>query len=409
MLSDLAIQNAKPAAKPYKLADSGGLFMLVNPNGSRWWRLRYRIGEKERGISLGVYPDVTLKRARQKRDEARQLLADGIDPSTRRQQEKVASAVTFETVAREWLTAQATSLSPPTLRKAFWMLETFVFKEIGSEAITKVTAPAVLKILRQLEAKHHNETARRTKQRIGQILRYAIATGRAERDVTADLRGALVPFKSRNHAALTEPGRVGELLRAIDGYTGQVTTLCGLQLAALLFLRPGELRAGQWSEFELEGNEPTWRIPAHRMKMRDAHIVPLSKQAVAILNELKGHTGKGDFVFPAIGNKNRPISENTLNTGLRRLGYSNEEMTSHGFRTIASTLLNEKGFHPDLIELQLAHKERNGVRAAYNKAQRLPERRAMMQSWADYLDELRKKGGSETGSKLKASQLQFRP
>jgi integrase len=249
------------------------------------------------------------------------------------------------------------------------MLETFVFKEIGSEAITKVTAPAVLKILRQLEAKHHNETARRTKQRIGQILRYAIATGRAERDVTADLRGALVPFKSRNHAALTEPGRVGELLRAIDGYAGQVTTQAGLQLAALLFLRPGELRAGQWSELELEGNEPTWRIPAHRMKMRDAHIVPLSKQAVAILNELKGHTGKGDLVFPAIGNKNRPISENTLNTGLRRLGYSNEEMTSHGFRTIASTLLNEKGLHPDLIELQLAHKERNGVRAAYNKAQ----------------------------------------
>lgn len=389
MITDVALRRIKPAQKPYKVFDSGGLFLIVNPNGSRWWRLRYQLDGKERGLSLGTYPEVSLKEARDKRNRARGLLAEGRDPSTERKAEKLASRISFELVAREWFHQQQTHLSPATMAKTRWMLETFVLPELGSTPVAAVTAPAILSLLRPLEERGLRETAKRTKQRVGQVLRYAVATGRAQRDVTADLRGALAPFKTTNRPAITEPARVGELLRAIDGLSAQAATHAALRLAPLVFVRPGELRAAEWPEFELDSGEPLWRIPATRMKMKETHLVPLSRQAVEILREHRALRGTERFVFPAIGRKERPLSENTLNGALRRLGYGQDEMTCHGFRTIASTLLNERGFPPDLIELQLAHRERNSVRAAYNKAQRIGERRSMLQSWADYLDSLK--------------------
>lgn len=262
MLTDVALRQVKPANRPFKLFDTGGLFLIVNPNGSLWWRLKYSFGGKERGISLGVYPDVSLKLAREKRDQARQLIADGRDPSDARRAEKVASGVTFELVAKEWLGLQENRLSRATMSKARWMLETFAFPKLGAKPVAGITAPGLLAVVKDLEARGLNETAKRTKQRVGQVLRYAIATGRAERDVTVDLRGALIPFKVKNHAAITEPHRVGELLRAIDSLSGQASTRAALQLAPLVFVRPGELRGAQWPEFELDQSEPLWRISA---------------------------------------------------------------------------------------------------------------------------------------------------
>jgi integrase len=262
-----------------------------------------------------------------------------------------------------------------------------LFPRIGRRPIREVTPPELLAALRKIEARGHHETAHRAKQKCGQVFRYAIATGRAERDISADLRGALVPVVSRNHASLTDPAEVGALLRAIDGYEGQPITAAALKLAPLVFVRPGELRGARWAEFDLDGAE--WRIPAERMKMGEQHIVPLARQTVTILRELKALTSFGEYVFPSLLTLTRPMSNNTINTALRRLGYTKEQMTGHGFRSMASTLLNEHGFPPDVIEPQLAHAERNKVRAAYNKAQRLVERRKMMQAWADYLDGLR--------------------
>jgi integrase len=370
-----------------KLFDGGGLYLLVNPNGSRWWRLKYRIVGKERGLSLGVYPDVPLKLARERRDEARKLIANGVDPSAQRQSDKVAKAHTFEAVAREWLERQKRKLAEVTSIKATWMLEAFVLPELGARPVSEVTAPDLLEVLRKVEARGTYETAHRTKQLCGRIFRYAIATGRAKHDITADLRGALAPIVSVNRAAITEPARIAELLRAIYGYEGQPVTMCALKLAPLTFVRPGELRAAEWSEFDLDAAE--WRIPGVRMKMREPHLVPLSRQAVALLRGLQPLTGSGRYVFPSVRTSQRPMSDGTVNAALRRLGYTKDEMTGHGFRALASTCLNEQGWHPDLIELQLAHAERNKVRAAYNRAQRLSERRQMMQAWADHLDALR--------------------
>lgn len=386
-LTDTAIRNARPREKTYKLGDGDGLVLLVNPNGSKWWRLRYRIGGREKMLSFGVYPDVSLKRARERRSDARELIADGRDPVVQRLSEKAAQEHTFEIIAREWLALQQKSLGAVTYNKARWMLETFVLPDLGKRPITQITAPELLGVLRKIEARGINETAKRTKQKCGQVFRYAIATGRAERDVSADLRGALAPVVSRHHAAITEPVRVGELLRAIYGYEGQPITACALKLAPLVFVRPGELRAAQWSEFDLDRAE--WRIAAERMKMGEEHVVPLSKQALELVSEHQPLTGTCRFLFPSFRSFARPMSENTINAALRRLGYSTEEMTGHGFRSLASTCLNELGWAPDIIELQLAHAERNKVRAAYNRATRLAERRKMMQDWADYLDKLR--------------------
>jgi len=388
VLTKPRVDSAKPREKPYKLRDGEGLYLLVTPAGGRLWRLRYRYKGRESMLGLGQYPEVPLKMARERARDARELLADGRDPAAARRAERGAQADTFEAIAREWLSKQ--HFEEATLEKAEWTFRDLLFPFIGNKPVRELTAPDILGVLRRIEARGKHETAHRTRQRASQVLRYAIATGRADSDPTRDLRGALTPVAKRNHPAITEPARVGELLRAIDGYIGDPATVAALKLAPLLFVRPGELRGAQWREFDLEAAE--WRIPAERMKMREQHLVPLSRQALAILRQLQSITGQGRYLFPSLRTRERPISENTLGAALRRLGFSKDEMTAHGFRSTASTLLNEQGFAPDVIELQLAHAERDEVRGAYNKAQRLGERRKMMQAWADYLDGLRKSG-----------------
>jgi len=386
-LSETKIRAAKLKERPYKLFDKRGLFLLVTPTGGRLWRLRYRIGALEKLISLGAYPDVTLKRAREKRDDARRLIADDIDPSAQRKAQRAALLDTFEGVAKEWLALQSKSLAPETISILGARLNSALYPYLGNRPVASITAQELLIAIRRIEARGRHETAHRVRALAGRVLRYAVATGRAQHDVAADLKDALAPVESRNFASVTDPARVGELMRAIDGYSGYPVTALALKLAPLVFVRPGELRAAEWSEFDLPNGE--WRIPAARMKMKEPHIVPLARQAIAILRELEPLARGGRYLFPSLRTRERPMSENTINAALRRLGYSSEEQTGHGFRSMASTLLNEQGFPPDVIELQLAHTERNKVRAAYNKAKRLPERRKMMQAWADYLDGLR--------------------
>lgn len=391
-LSAVRVRDAKPREKPYKLFDERGLYLLVKPTADQYqgrlWRFRYRVNGTEKLLALGTYPDVSLKRAREKRDEARRLLADSVDPNVQRKTERAASTETFEAIGREWLAHRAKTTAAITQQKATWLLEQ-IFAEIGSRPIREVAAPELLAALRKIETRAHYETAHRAKQKCGQVFRYAIATGRAERDISSDLRGALVPVVSKNHAALTDPLEIGALLRAIDNYGGQPVTAAALKLAPLVFVRPGELRGARWAEFDLKMGE--WRIPSGRMKMGEQHIVPLSHQATAILTNLQELTGRAEYVFPSLLSATRPMSNNTINTALRRLGYSKDQMTGHGFRSMASTMLNEQGFPSDVIELQLAHAERNKVRTAYNRAQRLAERVQMMQAWGDYLDVLRQR------------------
>jgi integrase len=387
VLNDIRVRTAKPRERPYKLFDERGLFLFVTPSGGRLWRLKYRMHGREKLISLGAYPDVALRRAREKRDEARKLLADSIDPSAERQERRAALLETFEGVAEEWLNLQNRSLAPETISILGARLKSALYPYLGSKPVAEVTAQELLAALRRIEARGRYETAHRVRALAGRVLRYAVATGRAQHDVAADLKDALAPVKSKNFASVTEPIRVGELMRAIQGYTGHPVTALALKLAPLVFVRPGELRTAECSEFDLPN--AVWRIPAVRMKMKEPHIVPLARQAVAILRELEPFAQGGRYLFPSLRTRDRPMSDNTINAALRRLGYSSEEQTGHGFRTMASTLLNEQGFPPDVIELQLAHTERNKVRAAYNKAQRLAERRKMMQAWADYLDGLR--------------------
>ena len=387
MLNDTKVRTVKSREKAFKLSDERGLFLFVTPAGGRLWRLKYRVQGREKLISLGAYPDVTLKRARERRDAARKLLADGVDPSVQRQADRAALMQSFEGVAKEWLQLQTKSLAPETISILTARLESGLYPYIGSRPIAAITAQEVLIALRRIEARGKHETAHRVRALAGRVFRYAVATGRAQHDVAADLKGALAPVKSKNFASVTDPARVGELMRAIQGYTGHPVTALALKLAPLVFVRPGELRAAEWSEFDLENAE--WRIPGPRMKMGEPHLVPLSRQALVILRELQPLARGGRYLFPSLRTRDRPMSDNTINAALRRMGYTSEEQTGHGFRSMASTLLNEQGFPPDVIELQLAHTERNKVRAAYNKAQRLPERRKMMQAWADYLDRLR--------------------
>jgi len=396
-LTDAVIRATRPRETPFKIFDSDGLYLLIAPEGGRWWRFKYRHDGRERLISLGTYPEVTLAQARQRRDDARRQVAGGIDPSAKRRAERAARAETFAAVAHEWLEMQRAKLAPVTFAKKLATLERFLFPHLGARPVAKIAAPELLATLRRIEARRIHETAHRARSLAGAVLRYAVATGRAERDPSADLRGALAPVVVTNRAAITDPARVGELLRAIDGYAAgfrsQPATAAALKLAPLLFVRPGELRAAEWSELKLDGEHPEWRIPGARMKMGEEHLVPLARQAVAILRELHPITGTGRYVFPSLRGPSRPISANTINVALRALGFDGAEITGHGFRAMASTLLNEQGFPPDVIELQLAHAERNEVRAAYNRAKRVAERRRMMQSWADYLDGLRA-GGS---------------
>jgi integrase len=397
-LTATAIRNAKPGDKTLRLFDGRGLYLEVAPNGRRYWRLKYRHAGKEKRLALGVYPEITLADARTLRDEARAVIRTGRDPSADRRADrreaKLSADNTFEGVAREWLASQKRKLTPATYDKAVRTLEANVFPWLGLRPIAEIDAPEVLAVLKRIEARGAHETAHRVKARMGQVFRYAIAHGNATRDPSADLRGALAPVVSRSHAAVTDPAQVGDLLRALDAYAGQFATRCALRLAPLLFARPGELRHAEWSEFDLDAAE--WRIPAHKMKMREAHVVPLSSQAVAILRELEPLTGRGRYLFPGIRTATEPMSENTVNAALRRMGFDKDTMTGHGFRAMASTRLNELGWAPDVIERQLAHAERNKVRAAYNRAQYMAERRKMMQAWADYLDGLR------TGAKVVA-------
>jgi integrase len=400
-LSDTAIRNAKPAEKPLKLFDSGGLFLLVTHRGGKWWRLKYRFAGKEKLLSLGVYPDVGLKDARDKRDAARKLLADGIDPGESRKAAKAAqtegAANSFEVVAREWFAKFAPAWADSHSDKIIRRLERDVFPWIGGRPVREVSAPELLSLLRRIENRGALETAHRAMQNCSRVFRYAIATQRAGRDPCADLRGALPPAKEQHHASITEPKAIGDLLRTINnGYQGSFITQCALRLAPLVFVRPGELRKAEWAEFNLDAAE--WRIAARRMKMKEPHIVPLSRQALAIVRELHLLTGSGCYVFPGARSNARQMSENTVNAALRRLGYASNEMTGHGFRSMASTVLNEQGWNPDAIERQLAHAERNAIRGAYNYAEYLPERRQMMQAWADYLDALNASHGVSSGS-----------
>ena len=390
MLTDTAVRNAKPGAKAIKLFDGGGLYLEVAPAGGKWWRLKYRLGGKEKRISLGVYPDVSLKDARERRDAARKLIANGIDPSQARKEEKAeiaADAMTFEKVAREWFIKFKENWTTGHAERTMRRLEADVFPWIGARPIRDILAPELLTTIRRIEARGAIETAHRTLQNCGQVFRYAVASGHADRDISGDLRGAIAPSKEKHHASVTDPKDVAALLRIIETYQGSFVTMCALRLAPMLFVRPGELRHAEWSEIDLDKAE--WRIPAAKMKMREQHIVPLCRQVVAIMRELYPLTGEGRYLFPSVRTSARPMSENTVNAALRRLGYAKDEMTGHGFRSMASTMLNEMGWNRDAIERQLAHAERNSIRAAYNFAEFLPERRRMMQAWADYLDKLR--------------------
>jgi integrase len=391
MLNDTRVRNAKGGHRPIKLSDSGGLYLLLTPNGSKLWRLAYRFGGKQKTLALGIYPTITLKQARERRDAAKRLLADKIDPSIQRRIEKqnATTGNTFRPVASELLEKlEREGLAEVTLAKKRWLLD-FAYSSIGDRPIDKITAPELLSVLRRVEAGGRYETARRLRSTCGMVFRYAIATGRAERDVSIDLRGALTTPKVTHRAAIVDPAGIGALLRAIDGYDGLLLTTHALRLAPLVFVRPGELRQAEWAELDLEESE--WRISASKMKMRRPHRVPLSRQAVAIIRDLQAITGGGRWLFPSVRTTARPMSENTLNAALRRLGYSSDQMTAHGFRAMASTRLNEMGrWNPDAIERQLGHQEADDVRRAYmHAAEFWTERVKMMQAWADYLDELR--------------------
>lgn len=389
-LTDTKVRIVKPTTKPQKLFDGGGLFLLVTPTGGKLWNMKYRIDGKESRIAFGAYPEVSLAEARQKRDQARALLAKGVAPSDTRKAQKAAvtqETETFEVIAREWYSKFSPTWAASHAKTTIRRLERFVFPWLGSRQIKTITAPELLAALRRVEAKGALETAHRVKQVCGQIFRYGVATGRAERDPSGDLRGALPPTSVRHMSTITDPKEIAGLLRSIDDYRGSIVTRCALQLAPLVFVRPGELRQAEWSEFNIEAAE--WRIPAEKMKAGALHIVPLSKQALTVLREIHPLTGLGKYVFPSPRTGSRPMSSNGILSALRRMGYAKDEMSGHGFRSMASTLLNEQGWNRDAIERQLAHAERNSVRAAYNYAEFLPERRKMMQAWADYLEAIK--------------------
>lgn len=385
-LNDALVRAAKPSDKQTKMADGGGLYLLLHPNGGKYWRMDYRMGTRRGTLAFGVYPDVSLREARRRRDKAREQIADGIDPAALKQAERQSQADSFEAIAKEWNAKRSRRVSSLYAEKTMRRLERDIFPWLGRRPIKDIQAPDILVALQRIEKRGAHETAHRIRALCGEVFRYAIATGRAERDPSADLRGALTRVKHKSMATMTDPKDVGALLRAINAYSGAFVTRCALQLAPLTFVRPGELRHAEWSEIDLDAAE--WRIPAHKMKMKARHIVPLSSQAVALLSELQPFTGRGSFLFPSVRTPDRPMSENTVNAALRRMGFEKSEIVGHGFRAMASTLLHEMGWSSDVIERQLAHAERNKVKAAYNYAQHLPERRKMMQVWADYLDGL---------------------
>ncbi|MEV5023007.1 tyrosine-type recombinase/integrase [Sphingobium sp. LMA1-1-1.1] len=386
------VTSARPREREYKLTDGAGLYLLVKPNGRKLWRLNYAYLGKQRTLSFGAWPDVGLADARERRDQARKLIAAGLDPS---HEAKLAEARamlseenSFKLVAEEWVAKQEREgMSEVTLSKIRWLLAK-AYPRIGSRPVAKITAQEVLAVLRSIEATGRYESARRMRSVLGRVFRYAIATTRAEMDPSRDLRGALTVPKAKHLAAITTPKGAGELMRAIEGYTGHAITLFGLRLSAHLFVRPGELRQAEWSEFDFDRS--VWNIPEQKMKMRRPHRVPLSTQVIALFEQLWELTGTGRYCFPSFRSPLRPMSENTVNAALRALGFSQEEMTAHGFRAMAATLLNETGkFNPDAIERQLAHMETNAIRRAYTRGEYWDERVRMMQYWSDQLDEMR--------------------
>lgn len=391
MLTDMACKSAKPGEKPRKIADAHGLYLQIQPTGGKLWRLKYRFDGKEKLLALGVYPDVSLTEARKLREVARENLRNNIDPAEQKRLDKLHRAVqaenTFKAIADEYIAKMTREgRAESTLAKTSWLLS-FAFPLLGKRPINEILAIELLAVLRKVEARGRHETARRLRSTCGAIFRYAIATGRAERDVSADLRGALTVPVVTPRAAIVDPKGVGELQRAIDGYQGAPETRLALKLLALTFVRPGELRMAEWDEIDFKAKE--WRIPEARTKMRRLHRVPLALQALAILEQLRPLTGRSKYLFPSVRSAHRNMSENTLNAALRRMGYGQDEMTAHGFRSIASSLLNESGlWNPDAIERALGHKDSDEIRRAYHRAEYWDERVKMAAWWADHLDGL---------------------
>lgn len=402
--SDATIKAKKPEAAPYRLFDGDGLYLLIRPDGKKWWRLDYTHEGKRKTLSLGTYPDTGLALARTKAAKERELVAAGIDPSEarkatktqraavqeteRRLAEGIPLADSFEAIAREWFEKFSPQWVASHADKIIRRLERDIFPWLGARPIAEIKAPDLLSAVRRIEDRGAIETAHRALQNCGQVFRYAIATGQAERDISADLRGALIPVSKTHLPAITDPKQIGGLLRSLEGYAGFFVTKCALRLAPLVFVRPGELRKAEWSEIDLDNGE--WNIPAARMKMREPHLVPLSRQAVEILRELHAVTGRGQYVFPGARTNGRPMSDNAVLAALRRMGIPKEEMSGHGFRAMARTVLDEVlGFRPDWIEHQLAHAVRDPNGRAYNRTAHLEKRREMMQAWADYLDKLK--------------------
>lgn len=393
-LTDVAVRKIKPTDKAFKVADEKGLHLLVSPSGGKLWRLKYRFEGKEKLLSFGAYPDVSLAKAREKRDTARALLADGIDPGEHRKEaaaEKALRAVnSFEAVTREWADKKKTSWVPAYADRLLRRFERDIFPLIGKKPTADIKPMELLAVIRKIEARGAIETAHRAMQDCGQVLRYAIATGRAERDISADLRGALTPVVVEHYAAVTEPSKVAGLLRMLDAYQGSYIVKTAMSLAPLLFVRPGELRRALWADIDLDAGE--WRYTVTKTKTE--HLVPLATQSVAILRELHLLTGSGLYVFPGARSNGRPMSDNAVLAAMRRSGITGDEMTGHGFRAMARTILDEVlGFRPDFIEHQLAHAVRDANGRAYNRTSHLAERKKMMQAWADYLDKL--KAGAE--------------
>jgi integrase len=401
-LTDVQCRNARynPGGQGNKPSDGGGLFLQLDANGGKYWRLAYRFLGRQKTLSVGVYPAVSLAEARKRRDDAREKLAVGIDPGEAKKADKrtakLAAANSFEAVAREWFGKYQATWADSHSSKIMARLENDVFPYMGRRPASELKASEILEVVRRIESRGALDTAHRAKQNCGQILRYAVATGRAERDVSADLRGALPPAQQNHFPTITEPAQIGEFLRAIDAFTGTFPVLCALKLAPLVFRRPGELRAAEWSEFDLDGG--IWEIAGNRMKRSKqakqyggTHIVPLARQAVAILRELHPLTGNGRYVFPGAWNKKIPISSGTINAAIRRIGYDTKtEITAHGFRAMARTVIAERlKIDEKYVELQLAHKVKDALGNAYNRTKFLEDRYAMMQAWADYLDQLK--------------------
>lgn len=391
-LTDIQVKTAKPKDKPYKLADGGGMFLLVTPSGGKLWRLKYRVDGKENLSALGSYPLVSLKEAREKRDAIKKQLSQGANPSMEKKREAIAkktnSENTFQAIALEFLDKRVQDgLSTATIDKAKWFLS-LVEADFGKRPVAEIEPYEVLEALKKIEKKGHHETAKRLRAFVSRVFRYAIITSRAKINPASELGMALIAPKVRHHSAILDPKAVGELLRKIDTYTGYPLTKLALQLSPHIFVRPGELRKMEWAEIDFEAK--VWRIPAAKMKMRSEHVVPLSAQSLSILLEATQHSTHSKYVFHSYKSNSIPMSENTVNQALRRLGYTNDDMTAHGFRSTASTLLNESGkWSSDAIERALAHRDTNAVRSAYHRGTHWNERVEMAQWWSDYLDELR--------------------